>query len=157
MTFDVAAIPFAGRGGAVAHTDGGTSRRTVLGGAAALGVALALGGLPTGTANAAVSGPRRAAFTRLLGATVTVSGQGARVAAVVESVDDLVGAPAGHPAAYSVILRPVTEGALGQETYAVRHDRLAVNLFLVPIGREGQIRYQAVINQLRYSTSGVPT
>ena len=96
-------------------------------------------------------------FTRLIGATVTVSSQGARAATVVESVDDLVGAPAGHPAAYSLILRPVSGTALGQGTYEVRHDRLAVNLFLVPVGREGRIRYQAVINQLRYSTSGAPT
>ena len=141
----------------VAPTNGGLSRRTVLGGATALAVAVALGGFRAGTANAAGSGSDRVAFTGLIGATVTISSQAVSAATVVESVDDLVGAPAGHPAAYSLTLRPVSGATLGQGTYAVRHARLAVDLFLVPVGQQGQVRYQAVINQLRYSTSGVPT
>lgn len=134
----------------------GPSRRAVLGGLAAVALGVAIGVSPTAAAAGRSPAISRSTFAGSVGARLTVSGHGVRMVAVLDKIDDLIGAPTGHQAAFSITLRRLSGSAPAQETYTVRLPRGDVPLFLVPVGADADRRYQAIINQIRYSTAGVP-
>lgn len=115
------------------------SRRQTLAAGAAAGAGATLGtvlGVP-GPAGAAVNPLRRAAFTPLVGAALTLAGPRGKHTVT------LVGAP-GRDDAFS--LRFATAGPVPEGIYRVEHPDLApVDLFLSPVGPTPD-RVDAVVN-----------
>ena len=121
------------------------SRRTVL---AAGGLGIAALVVAPSAASAAASVPPRSTFLGVRGTAVQLRGPSGLVRAMVAEVGDLVGAPAGDPHRYSVLLKP--SAVLPDGIYTVSSSRLgSTSLFLGNVDRRRGAGLEAIVHRSR--------
>jgi hypothetical protein len=123
------------------------TRRTVL---TAGGLAVAAGLLRAAPASAATV-PARATFESLVGTRVVVHTPAGNVPAVVDAVNDVLGAPSGSPKAFSVLFRVSGAKNAPDGTYRISGSRLGnVTLFVANVNTGSAARLQAIVNTIAY-------
>ena len=123
------------------------SRRALLA-AGGIGAAALVAGAPATSAAASARAarmPTRSSFAAVRGTVVKMRGPSGVVHAVVADIGDLVGARAGDPRRYSVILRP--KRPLPDGIYRVSSPKLRpASLFFANVDRRPGARLQAIVS-----------